>query len=227
MLTFPPPPQGYNDEEWAPDSYAGNLASGVRHGSSKYTWSDNTAFRGSYEQGAKHGHGTLTFADGSKYEGGLHRCWHTQFASQVANFSRCASVRNTTRMVRTGSSYAHRRAGTFERGVVCGEGTWTYSNGDLYQGTFADGKKHGEGCYHFAKAQCQFVGTFSKGAFVSGRWVLRDGSSVAADTFVPGEPAGVYMPSGAATCKFGRPGLQRAGEFKSGMQWMGEQVSAV
>lgn len=116
-------------------------------------------------------------------------------------------------------------AGNFEAGVVSGEGTWTYSNGDMYKGSFVDGKKHGTGCYHFAKPKCQFIGSFDAGAFVSGRWMLSDGSFVDA-AFAAGDAAGVYIPAGTATCKFAQAGLVQEGTFGPGMTWQGQAISA-
>lgn len=115
-------------------------------------------------------------------------------------------------------------AGNFEAGIIDGEGTWTYNNGDMYKGTFVDGKKHGSGCYHFAKAHCQFVGDFEDGVFVRGRWMLSDGSFVKSDFAASAD--GVCMPTGAATCKFARAGLQQQGEFGQDRMWTGAEISA-
>lgn len=115
-------------------------------------------------------------------------------------------------------------AGTFSKGVPNGQGVWTYANGDVYKGGFVHGAKHGVGSYHFAKAQCQFVGTFEAGAFVHGRWIHRDGSYVLGWFEQAG--AAAFVPSGEATCKFARPALVQDGVFGPGMSWAGGAISA-
>jgi hypothetical protein len=117
------------------------------------------------------------------------------------------------------------RAGAFEKGIISGQGVWTYRNGDVYNGAFQDGLKHGQGCYHSARTHCQFIGNFEQGAFVYGRWIHRDGSYVLG-TFVAdkGGAGGVYVPSGPATCKFARPRLIQTGEFGEGMCWAGGAI---
>ena len=60
---------------------------------------------------------------------------------------------------------------------MTGEGTYTYASGDVYNGAFVDGKKHGQGSYLFKASQSTFMGRWENGAFVEGEWILRDGSS--------------------------------------------------
>lgn len=102
-----------------------------------------------------------------------------------------------------------------------GRGTWTYANGDVYSGEVRAGKKHGEGCYHAAAAQCQYVGSFAQGQFTSGRWLQKDGTCVQG-AFGPGP-----VPTGDAVYTFARPGLRQAGKFEAGMRWVGGAISAV
>jgi hypothetical protein len=130
-------------------------------------------------------------------------------------------------LAKRGSSAAKRaNAGTCEEGAITGEGTWSYPNGDIYQGGFRSGKKHGTGTYHCDKGQCQLIGTFDEDAFLSGRWMHSDGSFVLAE-FAPGAEKGVHVPKGPATCKFARPGLMQTGEFKEGMVWQGGAITTV
>jgi hypothetical protein len=89
----------------------------------------------------------------------------------------------------------------------------------MYNGDILDGEKHGVGCYHCARFQCQYVGTFGKGAFLSGRWLFRDGSYVEG-VFVPGTGKDSYVPIGDAVCMFERPGIQQAGKFQDHMKWV-------
>jgi hypothetical protein len=109
-------------------------------------------------------------------------------------------------------------AGSFVNGVPSGHGRWTYKNGDFYDGDVLEGEKHGFGSYHCAHSQCQYVGTFAKGAFVAGRWLFGDGSYVKG-AFQPGMGKNSFVPTGDAHCLFGRPGIQQVGEFQVGMKW--------
>jgi hypothetical protein len=52
-----------------------------------------------------------------------------------------------------------------------GQGTYHYSSGDIYTGGFRQGRKHGSGMYNFKAQACQFLGIWSDGEFVEGKWV--------------------------------------------------------
>lgn len=54
-----------------------------------------------------------------------------------------------------------------------GQGTYHYSSGDIYTGGFRQGRKHGSGMYNFKAHACQFLGIWSDGEFVEGKWVSR------------------------------------------------------
>ncbi len=60
--------------------------------------------------------------------------------------------------------------------LLVGPGRYVYSNGDIYQGDFSASKRHGKGAYHYKAVGCQLVGDWIEGSFVSGRWILKDGS---------------------------------------------------
>merc|ERR1719482_1952818 len=48
------------------------------------------------------------------------------------------------------------------------EGTFTYSNGDIYVGQWMSGKKYGKGSYSYAKNGTKLVGHWVNGKIVSG-----------------------------------------------------------
>lgn len=58
-----------------------------------------------------------------------------------------------------------------------GEGTYYYANGDIYSGAWVRGVKQGEGTFIYARDESQLVGTWDKGAIVSGKWIMKDGTS--------------------------------------------------
>ncbi len=63
--------------------------------------------------------------------------------------------------------------------VIEGTGRYVYASGDIYQGEFKSGKRHGQGSYHNQRVGCQYVGRWEAGGFVSGHWILKDGSMFA------------------------------------------------
>eukprot|EP00892_Ulva_mutabilis_P001488 jgi/Ulvmu1/1133/UM107_0006.1 len=120
-----------------------------------------------------------------------------------------------------GGSYS----GMFAAGQLSGGGVMKYANGDIYKGSFHNGQKEGQGCYHFAKFQCQFIGTFEGGAFKQGRWIHSDGSFIhGAFDPAPGQPENC-TPVGPAKSFFARPGLTQEGEFDTGT-WIGGEIVA-
>ena len=59
-----------------------------------------------------------------------------------------------------------------------GQGTYTYANGDVHVGAWADDKKHGAGIYAVKAAPHQFSGTWANGELTEGGvWKLADGST--------------------------------------------------
>jgi hypothetical protein len=65
----------------------------------------------------------------------------------------------------------------FENDKFHGEGTYYYTNGDIYSGNWVSGVKSGTGTFFFARDESQLVGTWAKGAMTTGKWVLKDGTS--------------------------------------------------
>ncbi len=68
-------------------------------------------------------------------------------------------------------------AGQWEKDKFHGEGTYYYSNGNIYSGGWSKGVKSGKGTYLVARDESQLVGQWEKGAMVSGKWIWKDGSS--------------------------------------------------
>ena len=67
--------------------------------------------------------------------------------------------------------------GLWEADKFHGDGTYYYANGDVYSGGWAKGVKQGHGTFLVARDESQLVGTWEKGAMVSGKWVWKDGTS--------------------------------------------------
>lgn len=79
-----------------------------------------------------------------------------------------------------------------------GEGTYYYANGDIYSGVWDGGLKHGEGTFLVKADESQLAGHWHKGAFVSGKWIWKDGTCWEGP-FKAGKPCGrgvFYFPNG-------------------------------
>ncbi len=88
--------------------------------------------------------------------------------------------------------------GTFAADVFTGEGTYFYTNGDIYSGTWKAGEKVGQGTFMIARDESQLVGTWIKGHMVTGKWILKDGTSWHGP-FKASQPLGrgvFYFPNG-------------------------------
>uniref|UniRef100_A0A7S1IU63 MORN repeat-containing protein 5 n=1 Tax=Eutreptiella gymnastica TaxID=73025 RepID=A0A7S1IU63_9EUGL len=57
-----------------------------------------------------------------------------------------------------------------------GEGVYCYLNGDIYSGQWEEGLKHGSACYEFADNKGSYIGTWEKGVFKEGQWIMTDGN---------------------------------------------------
>ncbi len=67
--------------------------------------------------------------------------------------------------------------GMWEADRFMGDGTYFYSNGDIYSGGWHRGIRQGEGVLMYKADESQLVGRWERGSFVSGKWVMKDGTS--------------------------------------------------
>ena len=66
--------------------------------------------------------------------------------------------------------------GYWENDKRHGEGVMTYANNDVYSGNWAHGEKDGKGTYVFERTGQKYVGHFSQGQMVQGRWLYPNGT---------------------------------------------------
>ena len=81
------------------------------------------------------------------------------------------------------------KSSSWEGGKRAGSGVYTYSNGDVYRGEWADDVKQGEGVYSSKATLSSYQGTFEGGAFARGEWLQSDGSRYTG-AFAGGKPSG-------------------------------------
>eukprot|EP00929_Paragymnodinium_shiwhaense_P002582 TRINITY_DN10288_c0_g1_i1.p3 TRINITY_DN10288_c0_g1~~TRINITY_DN10288_c0_g1_i1.p3 ORF type:complete len:276 (+),score=99.37 TRINITY_DN10288_c0_g1_i1:88-915(+) len=152
-----------NPEGELTDTYDGQFVEGFRRGKGTYIFKKNgDKYEGNFMENKKHGFGKTTYSDktGDEEEG--------------AEPEEDAPKR--------GGVYL----GTFtagKRGCREGDepdeqesaGTFTYVNGDVYTGQWRHGKKHGKGCYTYAKDETQLEGEWENGKIKQGSWRFPNG----------------------------------------------------
>lgn len=80
--------------------------------------------------------------------------------------------------------------GEFSNNRMEGTGTYTYKHSqDIYSGSWVADKKHGQGTYEYAADKSLLIGTWEKGNIVSGDWVLKDAATYSG-SFKRGVPVG-------------------------------------
>jgi len=77
----------------------------------------------------------------------------------------------------------------WENDKFAGEGTYYYSNGDIYSGGWVRGVRQGEGVMMFKADEAQLVGRWERGTFVAGKGGVKDGTAWHG-AFKAGEPPG-------------------------------------
>ena len=79
--------------------------------------------------------------------------------------------------------------GYWEDGKKNGEGVFTYEDGDLYSGNWKNNKRDGKGTYIFFSTGIKYVGEWSEGNFVHGKWLFPNGTYFEGD-FEANQPKG-------------------------------------
>jgi radial spoke head protein 1 len=140
---------------------------------------------GDFQDGIRSGQGVYTYSSGSRYKGG----WKENRKSGLGRAKLVTKTEGDEENPRTLISEYH---GDFLDGLKHGQGSYRYSNGDIYSGGWLGGKKHGQGTYFFAKDESTIVGVWKAGAIETGAWTLRNGV-VWTGTFALGQPKGVGL----------------------------------
>ncbi|XP_026192161.1 radial spoke head 1 homolog [Cyclospora cayetanensis] len=162
------------DEKGRTERFSGQYVSGIRQGAGEYRFADGSQFKGKYENNKKHGLGEALYKNGRDTGEG-----------------------------EAGTSGDARYIGHFVGGQRQPYGTLIYSNGDVYEGEWFAGQKHGEGSYRFCSDGSILSGSWEAGWLKKGRWILPTGA-VYIGEFVLNKPNGRgawLIPSGNQTKK--------------------------
>lgn len=92
-----------------------------------------------------------------------------------------------------------------------GEGIYYYLNGDIYSGQWEEGLKCGSACYTFADNKGSYIGTWDKGIFVEGQWIMTDGNYYEGRFDNKNRPCDTI-----GVIKFPNAGLVQQGDYKKG-----------
>jgi len=145
------------------DSYNGTYVEGLRTGQGVYTFKKfGDTYEGQYEENRKHGFGRMTYRNnkGEEEEEAEEESAAPRGGSYLGNF--CAGMRGCKADANPSE--------------VASEGTFTYTNGDVYVGQWKEGKKSGKGSYTYAKDGTKLIGEWEAGKITSGKWVFPNGS---------------------------------------------------
>jgi len=149
------------------DKYEGGYLEGTRQGPGTYTYANGDVFEGTYEANEKTGRGKLTCADGGFYHGDFKAGKrHGEGTFKYANGDIYSGswvngkkdgvgtyVYNTTK---------YKITGTWKAGQIL-DGRWILTNGNEYQGAFANMKPSGDGVWKFPNGTA-LEGTYTQKA---------------------------------------------------------------
>merc|ERR1719401_3064567 len=172
------------------DKYDGVFIEGYRRGKGVYTFEKTgDIYDGYYEENKKHGFGKMVYTSKNPNDdddGGDEEKPSDRAGTYLGYFS--AGLRGRKDAAAEGDS----------------EGTFTYSNGDIYVGQWVQGKKHGKGQYSYAKDGTKLCGDWVQGKIEKGEWIFPNG------TFYSGK------------FRYNKPYGQGVWVFKNGNQLTGE-----
>lgn len=131
--------------------YEGEVRDGSPNGVGVCKFPNGDRYEGFWEAGQPHGHGTL-FYQAEPFKGDRHE---GNFSSGVPNGHGVYFFSN-------GSAIGDVFEGMYAAGVPNGLGEYRYANGDRFEGTYVDGKRHGEGIASFKEAGHTFEGWFDQ-----------------------------------------------------------------
>jgi hypothetical protein len=136
-------------------------------GSGRVIYENKEIYEGDFVDGVRIGKGSYTYENGDFYSGGFDE--NRKHGLGQLEYRRKSAEADT-------ESQPCSYHGYFANGAKHGQGTFRYSNGDIYSGEWSKGKKHGQGTYIFKLDGSRFIGDWVDGAFVSGQWLLKSGA---------------------------------------------------
>lgn len=139
---------GQGQYEWADGViYSGTIVNNFLDGSGTYQWPDGSVYQGDIYHGRRHGTGVfrhglspLTY-DGEWQMGNMHGKGTLQFDRQGQNYY----------------------SGDFIMNIPFGKGRRQYASGNLYEGMWVNGKRHGYGIFSWSNGNGEYMGQWIDG----------------------------------------------------------------
>jgi len=186
-------------------SYDGDWRAGKMHGQGKRKWGSNSGgmagceYEGQWDSGVVHGTGTFVWPNGNEYVGQ----WdHGKRHGQGKMVFRASGPLQ-------GDEYS----GTWAQDKITGTGNYSWANGDVFEGAFVDGLKHGQGKLvcgsKSAHPHAKYEGSFASNVF-TGYGIFIFGPS---DSYEGQWEAGQHSGHGI---RFWPNGHQYSGMWKNG-----------
>lgn len=141
----------YGRYKWTSgEVYEGELTDGMFDGEGIYVLSNGEGYAGDWKESEKHGKGVQKYSDGSilegywknnVYVGTTEPSWTTETEEKSTSIYD-SFVENTTEETAP-------TTGCISGNCVDGIGKYIYSDGDIYEGSFMNSKRHGNGKYQY------------------------------------------------------------------------------
>ena len=151
----------------------------------EFEWPTGDKYKGEWEQGSPGGEGVYTFSQGHVYEGSFKKgkfcgkgvlTYLEKLSSKPCKYEgewKDSKPDGEGTLLSEGTVYV----GLWAEGRKSGEGKLTYSNGDYYEGEFADNLPHGKGVLSRPSCGFLYTGEFDHYAF-HGKGVLESHKGV-------------------------------------------------
>jgi hypothetical protein len=146
------------------DRYEGVFKDSKFSGAGIYKYANGDIYQGQFVNGLCEGNGTLTRVNGTKKEGTwkagvFFKYYRTDCISGNCGDGYGVAKISDLNFYSENNSYSTYE-GYFVDGLYSGQGKYSFSNGDIYTGSFLNGKKHGKGTYYDKSSGVTKTGTW-------------------------------------------------------------------
>ncbi|CAF1078293.1 unnamed protein product [Rotaria sp. Silwood1] len=151
-------------------SYTGDWSGGMMNGQGRYEWADGVVYSGTIVNNQLDGVGTYQWPDGSVYQGdvyrgrrhgtGMFRNGKSPLTYEGEWHMGNMHGKGTLQFGREGQNYY---TGDFILNIPFGKGRRQYASGNLYEGMWVNGKRHGYGIFSWSNGNGEYIGQWENG----------------------------------------------------------------